>query len=62
MAICELICWGILLRDLERKNERHHDFVALQNLSVVCPLIITIIKNNWDGEVHAPYVCKPDSR
>ena len=34
MAICELMCWGILLRNLERKNERHHDFVALQNLSV----------------------------
>ena len=39
MAICELMCWGILLRDLERKNDRHHDFFALQNLSVVpyCP-------------------------
>ena len=37
MAICELICWGILLGDLECKTDRHHDFVALQNLSVVCP-------------------------
>ena len=29
MAICELMCWGILLHNLERKNERHYDFVAL---------------------------------
>ena len=39
MAICELMYWGIILRNLEPKNGRRHDFVALQNLSVVSPII-----------------------
>ena len=49
MAICVLICWGILLRDLECKTERHDDFVALQNLSVVWPscLLFDMSSTQW---------------
>ena len=51
MAICELMCWGILLRDLECKTDRHHDFFALQNLSVVCPLLL------WQSLDPPPFSC-----